>query len=230
MSDLHSIPAPATDYVFDLDGGRACLDFANTDSSSGDHLGSYADLVAFAAQSDLLTPDDAAWLRAEGDRDTATAAGVLVRAKALRAAMRGIFFKLAGGEEPARRDLGVLNFDLAASLSHARVLPSGSGAYTWGWTGRNLDAPIWPITRSAADLLTSDSERRLVRECGADDCKWLFLDTSKNRSRQWCSMQSCGNRQKARRHYQRVRETRSDSGAEGAGRGGRPRKSAAAQS
>src|SRR5712691_1718579 len=210
MSDLHSIPAPATDYVFDLDGGRACLDFANTDSSSGDHLDSYADLVAFAAQSDLLTPDDAAWLRAEGDRDTATAAGVLVRAKALRAAMRGIFFKLADGEEPARRDLGVLNFDLAASLSHARVLPSGSGAYTWGWTGRNLDAPIWPITRSAADLLTSDTERRLVRECGADDCKWLFLDTSKNRSRQWCSMQSCGNRQKARRHYQRVRQTRND--------------------
>jgi predicted RNA-binding Zn ribbon-like protein len=227
MPDPQSPPAsqliPSTDYVFDLDGGRACLDFANTDSSSGDHLGSYADLVAFAAQSDLLTPDDAEWLRAEGGRDHAIADGVLVRAKRLRTAMRNIFFKLADGEEPTARDLGVLNFDLAASLSHARVLPSGKGAYTWGWAGRNLDAPIWPITRSAADLLTSDSERRLVRECGADDCKWLFLDTSKNRSRQWCSMQSCGNRQKARRHYQRLRQIRGDaSGAEAApGRGRR---------
>src|SRR2546423_14848771 len=95
MADLHSNPAPTADYVFDLDGGRACLDFANTDSSSGDHLGSYADLVAFAAQSDLLTPEDAEWLRAEGGRDPLTANGVLVRAKHLRSAMRSIFFKLA---------------------------------------------------------------------------------------------------------------------------------------
>jgi len=214
-------PHASTDYVFDLDGGRVCLDFANTDSSSGDHLGSYADLVAFAAQADLLTPEDAEWLRAEGDRDPAIAEGVLVRAKTLRAAMRNIFFRLADGKEPADRDMGVLNFDLAASLSHARVLPSNGGGYAWGWAGRNLDAPIWPITRSAADLLTSDSERRLVRECGADDCKWLFLDTSNNHSRQWCSMESCGNRQKARRHYQRVRQTRGDDANAAPGRGRR---------
>src|SRR3989442_8269959 len=67
---------------------------------------------------------------------------------------------------------------------------------------------IWPIARSAADLLTSDEQRQLVRECGAPDCLWLFLDTTKNRSRQWCSMQSCGNREKARRHYQRLRAQR----------------------
>ena len=51
-----------TPYVFDLDGGRPCLDFANTQSSSGDHVDSYADLLAFAAQSNLLTPESAAWL------------------------------------------------------------------------------------------------------------------------------------------------------------------------
>src|SRR5712692_11584132 len=48
--------------VFDLDGGRACLDFANTLGSSAsatDHLTNYADLVAFVAQSDLITPQDA---------------------------------------------------------------------------------------------------------------------------------------------------------------------------
>ena len=46
----------------------------------------------------------------------------------------------------------------------------------------------------------------------ADDrsefCFWLFLDTTRNRSRQWCSMTSCGNREKARRHYQRQRAQR----------------------
>jgi predicted RNA-binding Zn ribbon-like protein len=198
------------EYVFDLDAGRTCLDFANTlGGRSGEHLHAYADLVAFATQSHVLTPDDAAWLQAEAERDPATAAGVLVRAKRLRSALRGIFSSIAADRQPSDSDMGLLNFDLAASLSHARVLPSSArDGYVWGWSGRNLDAPIWPITRSAADLLTSDEERQLVRECGADDCKWLFLDTTKNRSRQWCSMQSCGNREKARRHYQRVRARR----------------------
>jgi predicted RNA-binding Zn ribbon-like protein len=166
-------------------------------------------------------------LRAEAGRDPAIADGVLTRAKRLRASMRNIFFKLADGKQPTERDLGVLNFDLAASLSHARVWPTGAdGGFAWGWAGRNLDAPIWPITRSAADLLTSETERGLVRECGADDCRWLFLDTTKNRSRQWCSMQSCGNRQKARRHYQRLRQSRGGEEASGlaseSARGARP--------
>src|SRR5919199_1901185 len=200
---------PPSDFVFDLDGGRACLDFANTlSSSSGEHLNAYADLVAFAAQSQLIPAADAAWLRAEGERDRAVAQGVLVRAKRLRESIRAIFSSLAAGKTPSEHDLAVLNMDLAASLQHARVLPTSGGGYRWGWTGRNLDAPIWPISSSAADLLTNDQERPLVRECGADDCQWLFLDTSKNRSRQWCSMQSCGNREKARRRYQRLRATR----------------------
>jgi predicted RNA-binding Zn ribbon-like protein len=202
---------PLEPYVFDLDGGRPCLDFANTLSSSGEHLNSYADLVAFAAQSRLVTPEDADWLRADAEQDAATAEGVLVRAKRLRTAIYAIFSAIAAGKTPAERELGVLNFDLAASLSHARVLPAEGGGYRWGWSGRNLDAPIWPISRSAADLLASEQERRLVRECNASDCHWLFLDTSKNRTRQWCSMQSCGNREKARRHYRRLRE-RDDSG------------------
>jgi predicted RNA-binding Zn ribbon-like protein len=44
-----------------------------------------------------------------------------------------------------------------------------------------------------------------VRECGGDHCGWLFLDETKNRSRRWCEMSVCGNRAKARRHYDRNR-------------------------
>jgi predicted RNA-binding Zn ribbon-like protein len=208
-ADPPSQPEP---YVFDLDGGRPCLDFANTLGASPesiDHLTRYADLVAFAAQSDLITPQDAAWLQSQAEREPAVAAGVLVRAKRLRNAMRAIFSALAAEKKLPESALSVLNFDLAASLSHARVVPTtGGDSYRWGWSGRNLDAPVWPITRSAADLLTSDDDRGLIRECGADDCQWLFIDTTRNRSRQWCSMQSCGNREKARRHYQRMRTRR----------------------
>jgi predicted RNA-binding Zn ribbon-like protein len=196
-------------YQFELDGGRVCLDFANTYDSQGEHLSSYADLVAFAAQSDLLTPEDAAWLRSAAKRERATADRVMTRARRLREVLRSIFSAVADGQQPKASDIDYLNVDMAATMTHTRILPSADGrAYRWGWSGRNLDAPLWPITRSAADLLTSEQDLRLVRECGAADCKWLFLDTSKNRSRQWCSMQSCGNREKARRHYQRVRATR----------------------
>jgi predicted RNA-binding Zn ribbon-like protein len=205
----------AVETIFELDGGRPCLDFANTSTSSGDQLQTYADLVAFSAHSGLLTPEDAAWLHAEGLRDRPSAEGVMVRARRLRASMYAMFSAIASGKTPREHDVEMLNIDLAASMSHARVLPSGKPAgYRWGWAGRNMDAPLWGISRSAADLLTSDDDRPRVRECGGEDCRWLFLDTSKNRSRQWCSMQSCGNRQKARRHYQRLRSQRVGSASE----------------
>lgn len=220
-----------SDYVFELDAGCTCLDFANTLTFGRDHLNSYADLLAFADQAHLITPEDAAWLRARAERDQHSADGVLVRARWLRQAIRGIFGNLAAGETPRELDLDVLNRDLAESLAHARVLAGSGGGYAWGWSGRDLDMLIWPITRSAADLLISDEQRQLVRECGAPDCLWLFVDTTKNRSRQWCSMQSCGNREKARRHYQRMRERRdiSPGAAADAPRGrGRARRTPAA--
>jgi predicted RNA-binding Zn ribbon-like protein len=54
-------------------------------------------------------------------------------------------------------------------------------------------------------LLTSE-ELVLVRECAAEDCGWLFLDKTKNHRRRWCDMKTCGNRDKARRYYERMRK------------------------
>jgi predicted RNA-binding Zn ribbon-like protein len=206
MTDATTTPHP---YVFDLDGGRPCLDFANTESASGDHLNTYADLVAFAAQSRLVTPDLTTWLQAEATRLPGEAASAVHRGRALRDALRAIFIAVANRTRPSTADLDVLNTNLAASLAHARILPDAAGdGYAWGWAGADLDSPLWPIVRSAAEVLTSKHERVLVRECGSSDCTWLFMDATKNRSRQWCSMTSCGNREKARRHYQRVRAQR----------------------
>jgi predicted RNA-binding Zn ribbon-like protein len=67
-----------------------------------------------------------------------------------------------------------------------------------------LERPLWPILRSAADLLTSP-EVHAVKECGSDRCSWLFVDRSRTHRRRWCDMKSCGNRAKARRHYQKTR-------------------------
>jgi predicted RNA-binding Zn ribbon-like protein len=109
----------------------------------------------------------------------------------------------ARSRTPAAADLARLNAALAAALPHLRLAPR-AGGYDWVWDGRgdDLASPLWPILRSAADLLASPDLAR-VRECDGEDCTWLFLDYSRNRSRRWCSMASCGNRAKARRHYQR---------------------------
>ena len=67
-----------------------------------------------------------------------------------------------------------------------------------------LERPLWPIALNAVELATSSGVTR-VKECASDNCNWLFLDVSKNRSRRWCDMKDCGNRAKARRHRARSR-------------------------
>ena len=74
----------------------------------------------------------------------------------------------------------------------------------WGWRnfGAELESVLWPVAKSAADLLVSHKLER-VSTCQGETCGWLFLDMSKNHSRRWCSMSDCGNTAKARRHYHR---------------------------
>jgi predicted RNA-binding Zn ribbon-like protein len=193
-------------FTFELDSGRPCLDFANTHDSAGEHLNTYVDLLDFAGQAHLITRPEADRLQAAARADPPAAQRVLDRARHLRATIYALFSAIAANGTPADADLEHLNTELAAMLSHARVEAEGDGyRWGWGWAGTALDTPLWSVTRSAADLLTSDTDRLRVRECGGSDCRWLFLDTTRNRSRQWCSMAACGNRAKARRHYERRR-------------------------
>ena len=66
-----------------------------------------------------------------------------------------------------------------------------------------LMRPIWPVVWDAAALLSSP-RRAAVHGCGDGECGWMFLDTSRGHTRRWCSMEDCGNRAKARRHYRRT--------------------------
>jgi predicted RNA-binding Zn ribbon-like protein len=91
-------------------------------------------------------------------------------------------------------------------LAHRpREITDGARGLAWAPLADDVLAPVvW----SAAELLTSGPLER-VRECPGDDtCGWLFLDTSRNGSRRWCDMRTCGNRAKARRHYCRVANAR----------------------
>lgn len=201
--------SPAFQGPFELSGGDPCLDFANTWGDRGrpetDGLRSYAHVLAFARQTGFLDEAEAGVLAARAGTDPARAEEALQSARALREALYAIFSARAlGGEFPAG-DLACLNRALGAALPNL-YLGLRDGQVTWQWRRgtAELASPLWPIARAAANLLTAGSAP--VRECGGAQCTWLFLDHSRGRSRRWCSMASCGNRAKARRHYHRSRK------------------------
>ena len=197
--------------VLSLQEGWLCLDFANTaewhaSDEPVEELNGYADLVTWAQLRGVLTDRETAHLLQIARVRPADAAAVLNQAVALREVIYRIFSAVAAGGSPDTGDLAALNAAAAQALAHLRVVRTQAG-FDWDWDGDEdaLDQMLWPVVHSAVDLLTSEELDR-VGEC-ADDrgCGWLFLDTSRNRSRRWCSMEDCGNRAKARRHYERQR-------------------------
>ena len=81
----------------------------------------------------------------------------------------------------------------------------------WTWPPpRDLADPLRPIAHAAVELLTSGPLEHL-KVCG--NCRWLFLDQSRNHSRRWCSMEECGKQMKQRRFVERRRAIRVGGGA-----------------
>ena len=210
------IPPESPAGTLNLVGGRLCLDFTNTiDGRNGhervEYLNSYADLVVWSHRAGITTAAQAQRLLDASKSDPAEAEAVLRRALVVREALFRIFSG-AGGHASRDRDLAAFNDALSVGMGHARIIRTPEG-FVWSWDamGEALECVLWPVVRSAAGLLTS-SELARVRGCPGNDggCAWLFLDASKNHSRKWCDMKTCGNRAKGRRHYARQRATGMD--------------------
>ncbi|MDQ6661424.1 MAG: ABATE domain-containing protein [Chloroflexota bacterium] len=194
--------------------GRLCLDFANTvdprvGQDSHDFLSNYFALVKWSQRISVLTEDEAAGLIQDAKHHPTEATTTFERAINLRETMYRVFSAVARRAIPRSADLDTLKRAFAAAMTHARIMPTDD-SFEWDWNKNEnaLDMMLWPLARSAVELLIS-SEVKRVKECpGVGDCGWLFLDTSKNGSRQWCSMEGCGSRAKMRRQYARKRTIR----------------------
>ncbi len=195
---------------WDFDSGNLVLDFANTaEFHASDHpdemLESYADLVSWAAEGGLLTQNEKLELLSRAKHNQNDATKAFVKALELRELIYRIFSAIAGDERPDQADLSKFNRTLAKSLVTTQISTNEQG-FTWSWQNKenSFDSMTWPIARETANLLVSEDIHR-VGEC-ADDrgCGFLFIDTSRNHSRRWCTMESCGNRAKAQRHYQKI--------------------------
>ena len=184
---------------------RLCLDFANTadwhaSEQPEEELNKYSDLVSWAQEVGLMTASEALTLNQEAARRPVAAVEVLQRAVDLCEALYRIFSAVAAGRSIEAGDLTLLNRWLLEASGKMQLVQTTDG-FGWQWVGGEhpLEWMLWPVARSAADLLISEDLDR-VKEC-ADDrgCGWLFLDTSR-----WCSMELCGNRAKVRRHRSKI--------------------------
>lgn len=206
-------PTPFGDYQFEFSGGALCLDFANTGpdqkapETRGEKLKNYADLLSWAVQSGELSLPDARKLLAAANHSSAKANAALRKARELRDAVYNIFRAIGTQRAPATTDLDIVNKYWKSASIHRAVAHVG-GKFHRAWVmdeGDELERPLWPVAASAEELLTG-GELTLVRECGSEKCSWLFLDHSRNKSRRWCDMKTCGNRAKAKRHYEKSKD------------------------
>ena len=197
--------------TIELLGGRLCLDFVNTlEPRIGPHpqdfLNDYADLVEWGRHTEILREDEQQRLLHIANQQPEQAQRVFGQAVTLREAIYRIFLAFAHAEIPQRADLEVLETVFRDAMFHAHLMPTSEGLeWRVSTDGDDLEYVLWLVARSAVELLISEEVKK-VKECpGLGDCGWLFLDTSKNGSRQWCSMQGCGSRSKMRRQYARKR-------------------------
>ncbi len=180
-------------------GGRLCLDFVNTvgerapgGAAIRDKIASYGDLLGWGLLAGIL---DGRAARSHPQ----DAAAVLERAIQLREALYRTLKRLLDGRRPAAADAGRLRTEIAIARANQQLaMHAGRFVWTFPESTETPDRILWPVSLSAAELLTSGDLANL-RQCGGSECGWMFLDTSRNRRRKWCDMQDCGNRAKVRR-------------------------------
>ena len=99
----------------------------------------------------------------------------------------------------------VINGVLASRPSHRRLVRDGQ-AFRTRLVPQAAKAIhlLAPVAESAADLL-EHGQPSLIKSCENPSCVLYFYDTTKNRSRRWCSMEVCGSRIKAATYYRRKR-------------------------
>jgi predicted RNA-binding Zn ribbon-like protein len=179
-----------------LIGERLCLDFTNTVGGRNgseiilEKLKTYDDLIAWSVHAGILDRREAQRLSKRGSQR------VVTRALRLRETIYRICIAALKKESPNSKDMKLLNQEIHEARNHEFV--DSSFRIRIKSTNNDLDQILWPVALSASELLTTGDLKRL-QQCDGENCGWLFVDTSKNHTRQWCDMSDCGNRAKVRR-------------------------------
>ena len=200
----------APELPFKYVGGDPAIDLVNTVDWTprglvDERLTDYDRLTRWADGAGVITSRLAAQLRTLAAEHPRVAERAHRDVLDLRWQLRQLFEAVTQGETLAGLPaLGQLNETLADAQSRLELaVPSraarGESALRWSWreADERLDAILWPVGRAAAELLVSDEASR-IRECGGEDCGWMYVDRSRNGLRRWCQMEVCGTREKSR--------------------------------
>ncbi len=192
-------------------GGRLCLDFVNTVGGRKkyvekpfpenivfqDKLKNFNDLAAWGKDSGVITEAERKYLINKYERYDLEK--IFKKTLELRESLFKIIYNLINKKEPGEDSIKILNREYSAANANRKLVYADNKIERrFSKEPLKPDYLIWLIAESAVRLLSSDLLSR-VKICSGDDCGWLFLDTSKNKSRQWCDMRDCGNLAKVRR-------------------------------
>jgi len=188
--------------TFQLVAGHPALDFVNTldwrfrEGSPAELLESYGDLLGFVEQAELLTAKQVRQIERTASANATTRA--LKECRELREAMADVFYAHLDGYRGSSAALATLERNFKAARTSQRLVESRLEV-RWDWAGKETEPefPLWLLALEAQELMLSNDAEG-VRACDSPECRWLFLDTSKNHTRRWCDMKVCGNRMKAR--------------------------------
>lgn len=197
----------ASPFVFI--GNHRALDFVNTavaaDGVPRDLLPDLSALASWLVQAGAIDRSTArrALAKWEGRR---SGDGVVEQARAFRAALCRLADAAANGRRLPRATLDGINRLLARGTGLTQVVSDEHGFTTR--RGLRLDQPVdllVPVAEAAADLLCHADLGR-IRRCAHPACVLYFLDGTKNGTRRWCDMRTCGNRANAAAYYRRQRD------------------------
>lgn len=200
----------------ELLGGHPALDFVNTldwrdrapeDGGAEECIVSFQALLAWVQRAGLVTAAEATALAIAAERDPRAASAAAREAVVLREAIHDLVIAARSGRQPPPAQLERVNHWLARAPATARLSATADG-FIWASQLPAAEPAILlsRLALTAGELLASGQLRR-VGCCAGHGCGWLYLDSSPNRRRRWCSMEGCGNRAKAKRHYQRTKTT-----------------------
>lgn len=192
-------------------GGHLALDFVNTVHNRNDvalepYLHDYADLLAWCRKAHLIGPVSTRYLSAGTERAKVAA---FKESEELNAALYAIFSAAARHEVLPQEQLDYLSTLVQRTVAWRRITACDDEGRKiscgWNFKGAPPYAVLGPIVWRAMELLENGPLDR-IKECPPPQgCGWLFMDLSKNKSRQWCSMKTCGNAAKVRRFRERQR-------------------------
>ncbi|MGQ0556171.1 MAG: CGNR zinc finger domain-containing protein [Nitrospiraceae bacterium] len=188
-------------------GNHPCLDFINTEmivnGKPTDVLESFDEFVSWLVQVNLLTKAQADVAGAELNHKESTS--LLEQVKRFRATLRELAARIVARKPIPTSIITVINQFLSQRPGYPQLVRRKSGfEQRFHSAAASVQNLLAPLAEAASDLLCR-ADFALIKKCGNPACILYFYDTTKNHTRNWCSMQMCGNRIKVAAHYQRKR-------------------------